>query len=89
MNKILVAFAVVVFMCGGVVAKENKVTQLTEKQVFTQKIKALAEKRQQYLSTVKQINQKYAKAIKQIELEMIKLQAVLSYIETKEITVEK
>ena len=89
MNKILVAFAVVVFMCGGVVAKENKVTQLTEKQVFTQKIKALAEKRQQYLSTVKQINQKYAKAIKQIELEMIKLQAALSYIETKEITVEK
>lgn len=77
MRKLMIAIAVVGMLCAGIGAKETKAPELTEEQKITQQIQVLSQRRQQYLQTVQQI-----------EIELIKLQAVLQYI-TKDGTTEE
>lgn len=73
MKKLFVAIAVVVMLGGVLGAKEKKAPELTKKQKFTQQIQVLTQKRQKYLQ-----------AVQQIEVELIKLEAILGYIEANE-----
>jgi len=73
MKKALIAIVMVVLFSGGLFAAKKEVPVLTETQKYEQQLQALAQKRQGYLQ-----------AVQQIEIEMIKLQAIMEYIKEQE-----
>ena len=82
MKKLLGVVLAVIFVASLAVVSPAKdepvIPELTVEQQYTQQVQVLTQKRQQYLS-----------AVQQIEVQIIKLQAVLEYIARQKAEAEK